>query len=231
MTEAWPRDREAVAMLGAKNMAIVIFFVAHWVLSVFFQTFFLAPLRRSSAVHDDARAGSVSSILLTYISQGSSFLNAARLRDPCTACTTRTATREKDPHSPLFYTNVFTMMLATKKRYDDFAYSRVDPEPRFDRRPPSWPRARSPRAELGRCAWPGARLHLFYVEFATSPWMFALAARPLHHGPDPRRHRQLVRPQVRLPQLRQRRRRRATRSCSTSSRWASSSRTTTTTSR
>jgi len=38
----------------------------------------------------------------------------------------------KDPHSPTNYKNVWSMMLATKIKYDDFAYDRVKPEARFD---------------------------------------------------------------------------------------------------
>jgi stearoyl-CoA desaturase (delta-9 desaturase) len=70
------------------------------------------------------------------------------------------------------------MMLATKKEYDDFAYRRVEPEARFDGGYPEWPLVdRLGQNWVMRVAW-GAAYVLFYLKFATAPWMFALL--PLH---------------------------------------------------
>jgi stearoyl-CoA desaturase (delta-9 desaturase) len=85
----------------------------------------------------------------------------------------------KDPHSPTNYTDVMTMMLATKKRYDAFAYHREEPEPRFAGGCPSWPLIdRLGQSWLGRLGW-GAAYSLVYIKFAmATPWLFALL--PLH---------------------------------------------------
>ena len=98
------------------------------------------------------------------------------------------------------------MMLATKKRYDDFAYRRVEPEARFDGGLPEWPLIdRLGQSWVMRVAW-GAAYVLFYLRFATRAVDVRAPAAALRDGADPRRHRQLVRPPLRLPELRQRRR-------------------------
>jgi stearoyl-CoA desaturase (delta-9 desaturase) len=89
----------------------------------------------------------------------------------------------KDPHSPTNHTSVWTMMLATKKTYDDYAYARVMPEARFDGGLPSWPSVdRLAQSWVGRIAW-GAAYTLMYLRFATQPWMFALL--PIHYVMGP----------------------------------------------
>jgi stearoyl-CoA desaturase (delta-9 desaturase) len=71
-----------------------------------------------------------------------------------------------------------TMMLQTKKSYDDFAYKRVEPEARFDGGTPEWPLIdKLGQSWFGRIAWI-AGYTLFYVKFATAPWMFVLL--PMH---------------------------------------------------
>src|SRR5678815_3232458 len=94
--------------------------------------------------------------LCTYLSQGSSFLSPrgyAILHRMHHAY----SDTEKDPHSPLFHKNVFAMMWHTKHRYDDFAYRRVDPEPRFDGNVPDWPLVdRIGQLWIARLVWIGA---------------------------------------------------------------------------
>ena len=47
-----------------------------------------------------------------------------------------------------------TMMLATKKTYDDYAYRRVEPEARFDGGMPDWPALdRLSQSWFARIAW------------------------------------------------------------------------------
>jgi stearoyl-CoA desaturase (Delta-9 desaturase) len=118
----------------------------------------------------------------TYVFQGSSFLSPrgyAILHRMHHAY----SDTPKDPHSPLNYKNVVAMMLATKKKYDDFAYRRVEPEPRFEAGLPDWPAIdRLSQSWIGRLAW-GAGYVLFYVKFATAPWMFALLPAHFVMGP------------------------------------------------
>jgi stearoyl-CoA desaturase (Delta-9 desaturase) len=160
---------------------ILAFFVLHWQLSVFCQTFFLhryGAHRQFTMSKGWERAFH----LLTYVAQGSSFLSPrgyAILHRMHHAY----SDTDKDPHSPRNFKNVFTMMWATKHRYDDFAYRRVEPEERFEGGYPDWPFLdKLGQRWVMRVAW-GAAYTLFYLKFATAPWMFALL--PLHYVMGP----------------------------------------------
>jgi stearoyl-CoA desaturase (delta-9 desaturase) len=162
-------------------VAILAFFVLHWQLSVFCQTFFLH--RYGAHRHFTMSKGWERFFyLFTYVAQGSSFLNPrgyAILHRMHHAF----SDTPKDPHSPTNYTNVVSMMLATKHAYDGFAYGRVEPEARFDGGVPSWPAIdKIGQSWIGRVAW-GTAYTLFYLKFATAPWMFALL--PLHYVMGP----------------------------------------------
>ena len=157
-------------------MAILVFFFVHWQVSIFCQTFFL---HRYGAHKQFTMSKGWERFfhLLTYLSQGSSYLNArgyAILHRMHHAF----SDTPKDPHSPTNYTNVFTMMWATKHKYDNFAYRRVEPEARFDGGYPDWPLIDKLGSNwVGRIAF-GTAYGLYYLKFATSPWMFALL--PFH---------------------------------------------------
>ena len=118
-------------------MIVVVAFVVHWQLSVFCQSFFLhryGAHKQFTMSHGWERFFH----LLTYFSQGASFLSPrgyAILHRMHHAY----SDTEKDPHSPYFSSNAMSMMLRTKHEYDDFAYERVAPEPRFEGGYPSWP--------------------------------------------------------------------------------------------
>jgi stearoyl-CoA desaturase (delta-9 desaturase) len=162
-------------------MIVVIFFVLHWQLSVFCQTFFLH--RYGAHKQFTMSAGWEKFFyLLTYVTQGASFLNPrgyAILHRMHHAY----SDTEKDPHSPLFATNAMTMMLKTKHEYDDFAYKRKDPEPRFEGAVPEWPLVdKIGQNWFMRLAWVGAYTG-FYVAFAPSPWFYLLL--PAHYVMGP----------------------------------------------
>src|SRR5262245_66166622 len=110
-------------------MAVLVFFAAHWLSSIFCQTFFLH--RYGSHKQFTMSKGCERCFhLCTYLTQGSSFLSArgyAILHRMHHAY----SDTPKDPHSPENHPNVFKMMWATKKRYDAFAYRREEPETRF----------------------------------------------------------------------------------------------------
>jgi stearoyl-CoA desaturase (delta-9 desaturase) len=157
-------------------LAILAFFVGHWTISVFCQTFFLHRYG-AHRMFTMSKGWERFFHLLTYVSQGPSYLNPrgyAVLHRMHHAF----SDTPKDPHSPNNHSNPWTMMLATKHTYDDFAYDRVRPEARFDGGIPSWPAL----DKLGqswpmRIVWLGAYT-AFYVQFATAPWMYALL--PFH---------------------------------------------------
>jgi stearoyl-CoA desaturase (delta-9 desaturase) len=157
-------------------MAILGFFVSHWVLSVFFQTFFLHRYGAHKQFRMSRRWERFFH-LCTYAAQGSSFLSArgyAILHRMHHAY----SDGAKDPHSPQNYGNVFSMMWATKKRYDAFAYRRETPEPRFEAGVPDWPALdRLSQSWPARVVWMIAYTS-FYAVFATHVWMWVLL--PMH---------------------------------------------------
>src|SRR3954451_5125026 len=100
--------------------------------------------------------------LLTYVTQGPSYLNPrvyAILHRQHHAF----SDTPNDPHSPTNFTNVFTMMLHTTGRYDAYAYHREEPEARFLGGTPEWPALdRLGQSWVGRIAW-GALYTAFYA--------------------------------------------------------------------
>lgn len=158
------------------RMAIALFFVGHWSLSVFFQTFFLHRYG-AHRMFTMSRTWERIFYVLTYLTQGSSFLNPkgyAVLHRMHHAF----SDTEKDPHSPRNHGDALAMMWATRKRYHDLAHGIVAPEPRFDGGYPEW-RAidRLGQSWVGRLAWVAA-YSAFYFAFATHAWQWALL--PIH---------------------------------------------------
>lgn len=157
-------------------MAIAIFFVGHWWASLFFQTFYLHRYA-SHRMFTMSRFWERFFYLCTYLAQGASFLTPrgyAILHRMHHAY----SDTPKDPHSPSQHPGIFSMMKSTWTIYHGIAYRQVEPEARFTGGYPEWPAI----DRLGR-SWPlrivwGALYLLFYVKFATSPWMFALV--PIH---------------------------------------------------
>ena len=165
-------------------MVIVVFFVGHWMLSVFFQTFFL---HRYGAHKQFTMSKGWERFfhLCTYFTQGSSYLSArgyAILHRMHHAF----SDTERDPHSPENHPDVFRMMLATKKTYDDFAYRRATPEPRFEKDVPDWPALdRFSQSWPMRITWILAYT-TFYAAFATHWWMWLFLPAHFIMGPIPR---------------------------------------------
>ncbi|HTP12090.1 MAG TPA: acyl-CoA desaturase, partial [Bacteroidota bacterium] len=94
---------------------------------------------------------------------------------------------ERDPHSPHYFRSMFRMMWKTKDYYLDLLMRKVEPEKGFDKNIPEWP-AFDRIANLWtlRFAWAGLYT-LYYVHFATEPWMFLLlpvhcVTGPIHGG-------------------------------------------------
>jgi stearoyl-CoA desaturase (delta-9 desaturase) len=157
-------------------VAILTFFLLHWHVSVFCQTFFLHRYGAHAQFTMSPRWERFF-YLLTYVSQGASFLHP-RAYAILHRMHHAYSDTERDPHSPEFHPNVLLMMWRTKHRYDDFAYGRVEPDPRFGYATPSWPALdRLGQSWAMRLGWVAAYT-LFYVQFATHAWMYALL--PLH---------------------------------------------------
>lgn len=153
-------------------MVILIFFIAHWYLALFFQTFF----QHRYAAHGSfsmSRAWEKVFFILSYITQGSSYMSPRaygvmhRLHHAYTDT-------EKDPHSPKYSSNIFKMMWRTRKIYLKI-YKRTMPiEERFTTNLPDWPSFdRFAGLPVSRILW-GVAYAVFFICFATSPWLYLL---------------------------------------------------------
>ena len=157
-------------------LAIFIFFSAHWMLSIFAQTFFHHRYGAHRMFTMSPRWERFFYVF-SFVAQGPSFLvpraYAILHREHHAFADT-----ERDPHSPRFFSNVAAMMWRTKKQYDGYAYGRVAPEARFDGGVPVW----SFFDRLSQ-SWPariglGSLYLLFYLHFAPSlVWLLLV---PVH---------------------------------------------------
>src|SRR5215469_18926267 len=118
-------------------MVIIIFFLAHWFLSLFCQTFFLHRYA-SHKMFTMSKGWEKFFYFLTFLLQGSSFLNPRAYAIVHRMHHTYSDT-EKDPHSPHFFKDVFGMMWKTKVIYLAYQRHKIEPEPQFRDRYPSWP--------------------------------------------------------------------------------------------
>jgi stearoyl-CoA desaturase (delta-9 desaturase) len=157
-------------------MAVLIFFLAHWYLSLFSQTFF----QHRYAAHG---AFTMSKFwenffyVFTWITQGSSFLSPRGYAIMHRMHHAYTDT-DKDPHSPLYDSNIFTMMWRTKKIYSGILHGTYKVEDRFLKNLPDFPFIEKlGDSWMSRVGWVVAYI-AFYAYFATSPWLFLLI--PIH---------------------------------------------------
>ncbi|MFW6067925.1 MAG: acyl-CoA desaturase [Myxococcota bacterium] len=157
--------------------AIIAFFVAHWALSIFSQTFFLHRYG-AHRMFTMSKGWERFFYMFTWLAQGSSFLipkgYAILHREHHAFSDT-----ERDPHSPHVYKNLWSMMLATKDRYEGLHSGRLQTEPRFEGGYPEWPLMdRIGNSWTSRIAF-GTGYTLFYLAFAPH-WAFFLLL-PAHY--------------------------------------------------
>jgi len=157
-------------------MYIIVFFIAHWFISLFVQTFFL----HRYASH---KMFSLNSFwykffyILTYVGQGASYLKpkAYAIMHRMHHAFSDT---EKDPHSPHFFEDVFQMMWNTRGMYVIYEKDLALPEPQFRGDYPEWKLIdKAATSMTSRVAF--SFLYVaFYVVFATQWWMWLLL--PFH---------------------------------------------------
>ena len=155
---------------------ILIFFVLHWYLSLFAQTFF----HHRYAAH---RAFTMSKgwewffFWYSYITQGSSYMSPrvyAILHRIHHAYTDT----EDDPHSPQYDKNVVSMMWRTSVTYVQIMKGKLPVEDRFLKNIPEINRLDWwGNTWYSRILWSGAYVW-FYVAFAPSAWWYLLI--PVH---------------------------------------------------
>jgi stearoyl-CoA desaturase (delta-9 desaturase) len=158
-------------------LAILIFFFAHWFLSLFFHTFFLHRYA-SHQMWTTGKKREKMFYFLTWFTQGSSFLNPRAYAVMHRMHHVYSDT-EKDPHSPHFFKDVMGMMVHTKNIYSAFLTGKELPDPQFTKDYlPTWTKLE----KLGdmmivRVLFAVAYI-LFYVYFAPSFWWYLLL--PIH---------------------------------------------------
>ncbi|MBS1500717.1 MAG: acyl-CoA desaturase [Bacteroidetes bacterium] len=158
-------------------MIILAFFLCHWFLSLFFQTFFLHRYASHKMFKMNTFWEKVF-YFCTFIFQGSSFLNP-RAYAIMHRMHHAYSDTEKDPHSPHFIKDVFGLMWKTKEIYLSYQRYKIEPEPQFVDRYPNWPFVdRLGDHWVTRISF-GVLYTAFYVVFATHWWMFLLL--PIHY--------------------------------------------------
>lgn len=153
-------------------MAILIFFGAIWYLSLFSQTFFHHRYASHGAFRM-SKGWERFFFIFTYITQGSHYMSPRAYAIMHRLHHAHTDT-ERDPHSPNFSSNIFSMMWRTKKIYTDIYKGKIEVEEKFTKNLPEWPAFdRWANSTLSRALWVAAYV-AFFIFFATSPWWFLL---------------------------------------------------------
>ena len=160
-------------------LAVIIFFVVHWYLSLFCQTFFLHRYAAHKMFIMNKFWEKYFS-LFSYICQGSSYLSP-RAYAILHRMHHAFSDTEKDPHSPHHTKNLFTMMWKTKNIYMDYVYNRVKPEARFETAPIWKSLEKLGDNWVSRFAW-GALYVVIYILFYLylgMPW-YGFFLLPIH---------------------------------------------------
>ncbi len=157
-------------------MAILAFFVLHWQLSVYFQSFF----HHRYGAHRQftmSKGWERTMHFLAWFIQGSSYLNP-RAYAILHRMHHAYSDTERDPHSPVYQRNFFKMMWRTKAIYEDIKERRVPIEPRFEGGYPEWKLLDETLSTMPLAVGWGVLYSLYYIAFATHWWMFLLL--PFH---------------------------------------------------
>lgn len=154
-------------------MIILIFFIALWYSSLFFQTFF----QHRYAAHRAFRMNKFwerACYIFTYITQGSSYMSPRAYAIMHRMHHAYTDT-ELDPHSPQHAKNLLGMMLRTRTFYNKIYRGTMVVEERFTKNLPDWrwfdQWAHSP---VSRVLWSLGYLALFIWLAPTMWWLLLL---------------------------------------------------------
>lgn len=120
-------------------VTILIIFISHWYLSLLFQTIFLHRYA-SHNMFTLSKFWERTFYLVSWLTQGSSFLNPRAYAIMHRRHHLYSDTI-KDPHSPVYHSNVFKLMLSTYKEYEYIRTQTVDEDNDFGayKPPPEWP--------------------------------------------------------------------------------------------
>ncbi len=155
---------------------IIIFFIAHWYLSLFSQSF-LAHRYASHACFTMNRFWEKTFYVFAYITQGSTYMSPRTyaIMHRMHHAYTDTAL---DPHSPTYSSNLFSMMWETNKVYMAIFRNKTVVEERFTKNLPEWRSLDEwGHSRTSRILW--SFLYIaFYIIFSPSPWFYLLI--PIH---------------------------------------------------
>ncbi|MBS1630740.1 MAG: acyl-CoA desaturase [Bacteroidetes bacterium] len=153
-------------------MPILIFFVAHWYLSLFSQSFFHHRYG-AHAAFGMSRSAEKFFFILSWLTMGSSYLSP-RVYALMHRLHHAYADTELDPHSPKYSKNVFDMMWRTRRIYLDIWHGRTIVEEKFSKNLPEWKWLdKWGNNFFSRILWVAAYT-AFYVAFAPSFWWYLL---------------------------------------------------------
>ncbi len=151
---------------------IISFFLLHWYLSAFAQSFFLHRYTAHKMFHMNPFWEKFF-YLFTFITQGSSFLHPKSYAQLHLEHHKHSDT-EEDPHSPKFFNDVFAMMWHTKRIYLEYREGKRHAPSSFVANMPVWPTVdRLGDSWFTRLAFCAAYTAV-YVAFAPSAWWFLL---------------------------------------------------------
>ncbi len=155
---------------------IVIFFIAHWYLSLFSQSF----LQHRYASHGAFTMNKFWErffYVFAYFTQGSSYMSANtygimhRMHHAY-------ADTDKDPHSPIRFKNFWSMMWNTKSVFSDIYDKKVEVEERFTKNLPDWHSMDNWGQSYTNRIMFSLLYIAFYILFAPYWWLFLLI--PIH---------------------------------------------------
>ena len=148
---------------------ILIFFIAHWYLSLFFQTFFLHRYAAHKAFTMSKTTEKVFYVL-TWIFQGSNYFSPYgygvmhRMHHAF-------ADTENDPHSPTYDETIWNMMWKTKTIYSAIANHRMEVDKRFTEGVPNWIAFdKFARSWPSRVFWGGLYIAMYAIFVPANAW-------------------------------------------------------------
>jgi stearoyl-CoA desaturase (delta-9 desaturase) len=154
-------------------LALLIFFIAHWYLSLFTQSFF----NHRYAAHKQfsmSRGWEKIWFILTWLFQGSAYLSPYvygvmhRMHHAY-------ADTEKDPHSPKYDPNLFVMMLRSRDVYNDIDLLRKPIEERFTKNLPRWDGFdKFAQGRLSRFMWVVVYVQIYWLLAPSAIWWVLL---------------------------------------------------------
>lgn len=151
---------------------VLIFFILHWYLSLFFQTVFLHRYAAHKAFTMSKFWEKVF-FVLTWIFQGPNYLSAYgygvmhRMHHAY-------ADTPNDPHSPKYDESLMKMMWKTKTIYSAISNKKMQVDKRFTEGVPEWTAFdKIARSWASKLIWSGLYI-FFYWQFADALWLWLL---------------------------------------------------------